>query len=866
MPSPAGQPPALKVYLYLNAAALTAAAGLMIVIGRGSLSALRLFLTGGTLLAALLFAAAAIRLQLRPATDQALRQAIFETPLRKRLVPIFGIAFPIFWSLIWLPPAYARDPYHSYFIGLYPLFLCGTIACGAALVLLLSSRVESTGAALADYWRAHRTALYVTLAVLGGFAFVALLTPALKVLSGREPYWYGAGVPILASQVFLATLITVIVLHLQARPLRVRLPVDLVLFILIWGVTAALWASRPVPDSYWVTAPRPPNHENYPFSDLVTFDVASQFALIGQGINNHVFFDRALYIAFLVYLHSLAGQNYQQLMTVQAVLFAAFPALLYLIGKRMQGRPAGILIAALSTMRGLNSLTAASWIDTSTFKHMLTDFPTAIALAILVLLLLKWLEAPAQKGHYLLWMGGLLGLTSLMRPHVLLLFAPILLLAGWLYRSRWRQAFVLGALTVAAGIAAVTPWPILSQGAASFFALYGKRIQDVMAQRYPGIVPVQPQATAVLAATAIPGTEATEVAPPTALPTAVPSGLPPPVAPPASSGIPFQVTHYLHNLDTAALIFPVSPEFLSVRDTVKGGEPIWEPRWDGSMSLTAASMLVLALVAVAFGIGTSVQRMGWRGYAPLGVLLVYYVANALARTSGGRYLVPVDWILVAYFGLGIAELLQLGGGLVGATAPAIVPAATDSDSGMRMPSAISGVAILGSVVLLGALIPLAGVLYPPRYPPRAASAILEEIQPSLSKLGLTPVDVSTFMAQPGAVLLEGRVLYPRYYAQGTGEPVRYLPYRQTNYPRTVFIFIGPAGQPYSILPGPVPRVFPNVSDAIVLGCRGFEEGYDMLRAVAVVLPERGVAYARSPRAELTCPQPVPVCDSNGNCR
>jgi hypothetical protein len=41
----------------------------------------------------------------------------------------------------------------------------------------------------------------------------------------------------------------------------------------------------------------------YPYSDSATFDVGSQFALIGQGIFNGQYFDRALYIALLTYLH-----------------------------------------------------------------------------------------------------------------------------------------------------------------------------------------------------------------------------------------------------------------------------------------------------------------------------------------------------------------------------------------------------------------------------------------------------------------------------------------------------------------------------------------------------------------------------------
>lgn len=866
MPSQASASPRLRIYLFLNAAAFFAAGALMIALERtGSLSALRLILIGATFLLGAALLAAAVLLHFRGEVDQSLQRAIFDAPLRTRLVPTFGIAFPIFWSLTWLPPSYSGDLYY-YFIGFYPLFLCGTLACGSALIFLLSSRVESTSPAFGAYWRAHRTALIVALAALGSFALLALLTSALHILAGREPYWYSAGVPILASQVFLGALITAIFLHIEARPPRIRLPVDLLLFLSIWVIAGALWVATPVRESYWVTGPRPPNFEAYPFSDLATFDVASQFALIGQGINNHVFLDRGLYPAFLVYLHSLGGQDYQQLMSFQAALFAIFPALLYLVGKRLHSRPAGILIAALITMRGLNSLTAAAWIDTSTFKHMLTDFPTAICLAIVLLLLLRWLDAPDKNRSTLLWIGGLLGIGSLLRPHVLVLLPFVLLLAAWQYRKQWRSGLGLLALTVVTALAAVSPWTFLSPGAGSFYSLYGKRIVDVMAQRYPALAPAPTAAATAPPATSSPVVLPTVSAVPSApeAPTPAPALPAGPVAPAPSAGLPFQVTQYLHNLVTAGLSFPDSPLFFSVKDTVKSSESLWEPRWDGSLSPVATIMLVLSLIAVALGLGTEYQRLRWRGFVPLGVLLIYFAANALARTSGGRYLVPVDWIVICYFGVGLVEVLQLGGRLVaaGTSEEAAVTKAPAEAKGLTIGTAT---APLIAFILIGGLIPLAGVLYPVRYEPAQASTTLAQAQPRLSNLGLSVDDVNGFLAQPGAVALYGRALYPRFYAQGTGEPVRYYPYREMAYPRTVFILIGPAGQVYTILAGPPPKVLPDASDVLVLGCRGLVEGYDVLDALAVLEPVTGAAYLRSPEGPLTCPLRTPVCSLGGAC-
>ena len=135
--------------------------------------------------------------------------------------------------------------------------------------------------------------------------------------------------------------------------------------------------------------------------------MASQFALIGQGLFNGMVFDRALYMSFLVYLHLIGGQDYRQLMAIQGAAFAIFPAILYLLGKRLHSRTAGLVLAALTIMRGLTSLDASAWIDTANFKHMLTDFPTAIGVSVFLLLMLRWLQAPRQRLSSLIAAGGL---------------------------------------------------------------------------------------------------------------------------------------------------------------------------------------------------------------------------------------------------------------------------------------------------------------------------------------------------------------------------------------------------------------------------------------------------------------------------
>jgi hypothetical protein len=669
-------------------------------------------------------------------------------------------------------------------------------------------------------------------------------------------------VPLLAAQVLAAVLIGALALEFEPR-LSIKKPsVDLILFAVVWAVTAVVWAAWPVPPGFWVTGPRPPNFEYYPFSDPIIFDLGSQFALIGRGIFNGMFFDRALYMSFLVYLHMLGGQDYQRLMAIQACIFAVFPALLYLIGRRLHSRAAGLVIAFLAALRGLNGLGASAWIDTAGFKHMLTDFPTAIGVAIYVVLILGWLASPQRRPALLLWAAGVVGLSSLLRPNMLILFALTLAIIVWVYRSRMMSVLGVSSLASLAFLAGVAPWLIFGPSSGSIVALYGRRLRDMVALRYPrpissapspGISPTRPVVRPTAATPATP--EQLTAAPPTL-----------PVVPPPNPGVWFGVPQYLHNLLTAALIFPDSPEFLTVKDTVKGGERFWLPRWDGSMSAPAAGMLILNLAALAFGFGIAAERQRWTGLVPLAVFLTYLAANALARTSGGRYLVPADWILLVYFAIGLTEMISLAR-LFSRRERAVPDLAS---AAMVAPELRldwrSAAAVLGSLVVIGALVPLAGVIYPPRYAVSDASALAQGLEPYSSELNFTTIDVSAFLLQDNAMILNGRILYPRFYGQGDGEPARNEPFIERDYPRLALILVGPRGSVPVVLPGRVSEPLPDASDAIVIGCLTRPNGAYLLNAAAIVLTTQHLAFRRQPSAPLACPLPDPVCDNNGNCR
>src|SRR5690606_3669387 len=81
--------------------------------------------------------------------------------------------------------------------------------------------------------------------------------------------------------------------------------------------------------------------------------------------------------------------------------------------------------------------------------------------------------------------------------------------------------------------------------------------------------------------------------------------------------------------------------------------------------------------------------------------------------------------------------------------------------------------------------------------------------------GLQP---AAFLQQPGADLVWGRALYPRYLRAGNGlvedqeEWLENLPFH-----RTIFRMLGPGVNMLGIFPG-APVQFPHAADVLVLGC------------------------------------------------
>jgi hypothetical protein len=785
--------------------------------------------------------------------------------------------------ILFLMPLYRFGDFQDYVIRISPLV--GLIMFVSFLTFVVTW-IEKHG----FHWSHFLGILYsqnrpLSIALISAAIFALIWIFIAKTgmgLSVSDGYWYGAGVPILGLQIVIAFAIGMGVLFLERSLLETAyLPKwsDLLIFFLLWGITAFLWSREPLRSSFFAPGPLSPDNEYHPYSDAATFDIGSQFALIGQGIYNGVFFDRALYMAFLVFLHAIAGQDYIQVVNLQAAFYGVLPAILYLLGKAIYNRSFGSILAVLTMLRGINGIAAGSMINLANQKQLLTDFPTVIFVAWFALMMVKWLKAPAKNYLYALWAGGIAGLAVMLRTNALFLLLFAVLLAGIVYWRQKMRAALVGFLLVLTMFASTFAWGAYNNK--SIFDVYIYRIGIVIEARYPkpatpAPVPQEGESSSFNFA----GYDRGIVAPASSqsvieTPVQMASISQPVDA--AKAGYAkikpvhlFLTIHFLHNLITSVFILPTTFEFHNLRYTLKGDAPFWQSYWDGNLPIGAGFFLILNLLLIALGVGVGWKSARFSGLVPLGIFFFYNLANALARTSGGRYVVPIDWVVLFYFALGVFQVILWGMALFGFKDEYNIVNISevqniDSTAWSWGPLKKAPWIILFFLVI-GASLPLSGQFFPRRYSAQTQTELLAHLEQEgyLQQTGFDRAALTAFSDQwPAFRVINGRALYPRSFWENEGIPKNRHPYGVMGFPRIAFVVIGPNGENSVILPHEEVPYFPNASDVIVLGCQ--ENAYIDALAV-VVIEEQTAVYVRQPTSPLQCPLQQPVCNENHVCR
>lgn len=632
-------------------------------------------------------------------------------------------------------------------------------------------------------WRIFFRQTSLALIFLGFIAAFIAIT-RLGITRYNDGSWGEPTTPLLEWQILLAVFASLVYVSLRGR--WKWLERDWIVALVIYAFTCLLWLSQPVRPGFFATAPRAPNFEIYPFSDALIYAQYAQSALVGNGFMWPDVPTRPLYIAFLTWLHALAGQDYTHIIALQTLVLAAFPAVLYLLGKEISGQGLGLGLAILAAFRDLTANLAAPFALNYTYSKLyFSELPAALLLSLFSWISIRWMRR-SQPPWYALMAGGVLGLAALTRLQSVVALAAVIPLGFFVIKQ--RRYWLAGSALMVLGVAlALTPWLLRNYRATGGFVLDNPISQSmVLARRWGGdsgntLIPHLPgegdaqysrrMTTMALASLrADPGRILGSAA-----------------------------NHFFNNEISNLLVFPLRDQLESPRELFQPSRAFWQS-WDGQP--TPAQMGVIALYALFFATGlvAAMNRAGLAGVLPLALSLVYNAWTALFLSSGDRFLVPVDWAVYLYIFLGVLSLASLA--FQGRLFTEEVLVKENKPDGAQQ-FFWRRLSLTGALILMaGASLPLTELAFPHRYP---------AIQPLPA--GGQPV-----------VTLTGRAIYPRWYDAGDGEAgSAKMGYGTSDQARLVFFM---AGEENTLVIFPLkssPLFFPNASDVTVHG--SLQDGY-----------------------------------------
>ena len=665
----------------------------------------------------------------------------------RQITQAAGIAGILLLSLLLLSPSVTAN-YSAIFERIRPLL---AMAAGVAFSFTLGARAMHGLRTLRPVL--HPNEWKPAILIFAGLLAVMLAAAMLYPDGTREDYWFESGIPIMGWQVALSAAFGWLVGGwFEKRPRSIQNAVLVALFVAI-GV---IWAAQPVTPSFFNPKPGKPTGQMFPFADAADYDLQGQASLQGTLLNAGEFLDRPIYPAFLAALHAVLGQNYQTIVQAQAFFFAILPLLMFLIGRRMHSAGLGLAAYAAGFFWGLNSTRSTAILNTATPQHYLSDFPAAIALALLVWLSLRWLDDPEPSSHRSVLLGAAIGFASLIRYSLLgyLAFIPFLLMAKvgkqWAPLARTAGLLLLGFVLV------LTPWNMRNALLTGRLDIpFASKISFILEHRYEDLVYEAANRDRVRATeTAI--AMAAAGANPTATPTA-PAATDPQTKPPAEKQ-PKQKTaaknwfaaHLAHNLAGNLYALPGSLFAQPYLQTLSSSQPIWQISFNGQPNPGNAVVLGIVLAVLAWGMGRQ-----WRTHPlPAMALAAAYtgvaLANSFGRTSGGRYAVPFTWVAILAL---LAAIFWLQN-----NRPTPVGAGTNLPNQKRRSrlwlACMAALAIGASPIVWENVALLTN-------PPPAQTSLPRLLQnnPGPAK----PAEIASLqsvLAEPNAILYTGRALYP----------------------------------------------------------------------------------------------------------
>ncbi len=469
--------------------------------------------------------------------------------------------------------------------------------------------------------------IYIT-SILFLVTYLILVVSFKFVISPDNRFWNGAGNPIVWSQISISIcfvlLISLIIKKIRNnKNKKTILNILVIVSILFLGIVT--WQWQPDYQNYFVQEPLRPNSEYYPYSDAQDFDYGGQFLEYGYGIKNYNGTTNPFTMFLTFIYHQFAGNDFIKVYQIQMIVMLMLPIGIFLIGSSLGSIEFGILSAFLVIFQESNAIQLSGSISNVHIQLLMSEIPT--------LLLLVWgtysFIVALKRNQYIDYVlsGLLLGFASLSRMNplfVVIAYSAILIYLIFKHQIKFNKI-----VTFLSSFSAIFMGWYLSLYFITGKLFFLDKIRGVINR-----MTAYNTSMNLLSASISPTKQFLS----------------------ASFDLVYAlINHFLHNLFTTFMVLPQKTTISNPINSSNLNMKFWNANvaWTGEITFLEIIILVINFSIVVYGLSQLWKKSGWKASIPLVLLFAYSASLGAARTSGGRYLTPINWVFVFYYANGI---------------------------------------------------------------------------------------------------------------------------------------------------------------------------------------------------------------------
>jgi hypothetical protein len=544
--------------------------------------------------------------------------------------------------------------YKFYFERLIPLITGWGVTSLAFFIFLNRSRLwnhmifSEICKVFKKFGRSIFVSVVLLLVLLSGLILLDIIKP-------DDALWNVGGVPFTPANILAVLLLYAIFFNLRKINLikgsSFQKYFPIFIGIIIFAITFIVWKNTEMNGHYNLPLPSYPNYVSYPYSDARVYDISSIYILLGHGINNMQPIDKPFYAVLLAVLHYIVGYDSEKILLIQLFILSLLPVSLFFLGKKLVNLEFGVSIAALAIIKERNAILLSRHVSTVNSKLLMTEIVTALLFVLIAYFFIDVLKSRGKNVSFQAIMtGGLAGIASLTRFNSYIIFGLISLILIFFVvfekdKNDIRLILKTSGYFCAAFLFVVLPWILYStyhMGAPYFLVKIFGTIKYRFGIDSVSLAPAQKALFVML-----PGFKIT-------------TNYVSKVLTVQSEVITYFVNifkHFLHNEIISYSIFPTTLHFNNIYQMVD--HSIW-------VEEIAKQDFVSLLVPFAINMYISIVGMiylvrKWRlaGLFPYLLKITYFLSCGIVRTSGGRYLIAVDWVNYLYYFCGLIFIISM---------------------------------------------------------------------------------------------------------------------------------------------------------------------------------------------------------------